>query len=177
MSEPNKEGEMVAFVEVDGVGVALFQNDAGLKLTVSGSEEFIKEIPNTPKDTEALIEEFWSTIEPSGNEMIISNWLRKHITPQPTPTEAVSCRHCKVAEVQGVTHIHPTPTIDSVVEIEHRINTHAARLFGYLQQIHDSGQYRCAEMELEKVLENVELLTTLSQQQSHHKDCGCTCNK
>jgi hypothetical protein len=44
---PNTRGveEMITFVEVDGVGVALFQSDTGLKLTVSGSKEFIKEIP------------------------------------------------------------------------------------------------------------------------------------
>ena len=41
------------------------------------------------------------------------------------------------------------------VEFNHQINIHTARLLGYLQQIHDSGQCRCAEIELETILQLV----------------------
>ncbi len=36
--------EMIAFVEIDDVGVSLFKNADRFKLTVSGSKEFVKEM-------------------------------------------------------------------------------------------------------------------------------------
>ena len=39
--------ELVAFIEIDGVAVALFESEVGMKLTVSGSNEYVKEIPLT----------------------------------------------------------------------------------------------------------------------------------
>ena len=64
---------------------------------------------------------------------------------------------------RGVEETHNTR--EWIEEIEHQAKQHIASLLGYLQQIHDSGQYRCAEIELEKVLENVELLT-----KTHHQE-------
>ena len=72
---------------------------------------------------------------------------------------------------RGVEETHNTR--EWIEEIEHQAKQHIAKLLGYLQQIHDSGQYRCAEIELEKVLENVELLTkTLHQELQKALRCG-----
>lgn len=66
--------EMVAFIEVDGVGVALFQSRDGLKLTVSGSEEFIREMPQNVIDTQAHQQGF-----KDGEKKGSDQWYKKFI--------------------------------------------------------------------------------------------------
>ena len=57
----------------------------------------------------------------------------------------------------------PTPEVE---EIEHQFKKHTASLLAYLQQIRDTGQYKCAEIELEHLISLFTSLTTRHQEET-----------
>lgn len=74
-----EELEMVAFVEIDGVAVGLFKYSEGVSLTVSGSKEYVKDIPLQQELQKAREEEreriLRSVNDKEKQEQILANLL------------------------------------------------------------------------------------------------------